>query len=94
MADAGVAYFAGGFGTLREIFQDLAQNSSAPPVHQMAMVFVDTAAYGQPGSAFHLARARARDAAPPFDELITLADTEDSVVTAMTAARGRSDSIG
>ena len=94
IADAGVAYFAGGFGTLREIFQDLAQNSSARPVHQMAMVFVDTAAYGQPGSAFHLARDRARDAAPPFDELITLADTADSVVTAMTAARTRSDSIG
>ena len=94
IADAGIAYFEGGFGTLREIFQDLAQNGSARPVDQMAMVFVDTAAYGQPGSAFHLARARARDAAPPFDELITLADTADSVVTAMTAARRRSDSIG
>ena len=94
IADAGVAYFAGGFGTLREIFQDLAQNSSAPPVHQMAMVFVDPASYGQPGSAFHLARACARDAAPPFDELITLADTAGSVVTAMTDARERSDSIG
>ena len=94
IADAGVAYFAGGFGTLREIFQDLAQNSSALPVHQMAMVFVDPASYGQPGSAFHLARACARDAAPPFDELITLADTAGSVVTAMTAARTRSDSIG
>ena len=94
IADAGVAYFAGGFGTLREIFQDLAQNSSAPPVHQMAMVFVDPASYGQPGSAFHLARACARDAAPPFDELITLADTPGSVVTAVTDARERSDSIG
>ena len=50
IADAGVAYFEGGFGTLREIFQDLAQNSAAAPAHQMAMVFVDTAAYGQPGS--------------------------------------------
>jgi len=94
IADAGIAYFEGGFGTLREIFQDLAQNGSARPVDQMAMVFVDPAAYGQPGSAFHLARARARGAAPPFDELITLADTADSVVTAMTAARRRSDSIG
>src|ERR1700759_1172430 len=41
IADAGVAYFRGGFGTLREIFQDLAQNSSAAPPHQMPMVFVD-----------------------------------------------------
>src|SRR5947209_12535353 len=32
IADAGVAYFEGGFGTLREIFQDLAQNSAAAPV--------------------------------------------------------------
>ncbi|HEY6395927.1 MAG TPA: hypothetical protein VIX82_00590 [Solirubrobacteraceae bacterium] len=90
IADAGAAYFEGGFGTLREIFQDLAQNSSAPPVHQMAMVFVDTAAYGQPGSAFHLARARAHGAAPPFDDLISLADSADAVVAAMMAARRRS----
>ena len=94
IADAGVAYFEGGFGTLREIFQDLAQNSSVPPVHQMAMVFVDTIAYGQPGSAFHLARACARGAAPPFDRLITLADTAHGVVTAMTAVRDRSHASG
>ncbi len=29
IADAGAAYFEGGFGTVREIFQDLAQNGSA-----------------------------------------------------------------
>jgi predicted Rossmann-fold nucleotide-binding protein len=90
VADGGAAYFDGGFGTLREIFQDLAQNSSAPPERQMAMVFVDTAAYGQAGSAFHLARARAGSAAPPFDDLISLADSADAVVAAMTAARRRS----
>ncbi|HET7048735.1 MAG TPA: hypothetical protein VFI54_10755 [Solirubrobacteraceae bacterium] len=89
IADAGVAYFEGGFGTLREIFQDLAQNSAAAPVHQMPMVFVDGAAYGQPGSPFDLARTRAGQAAPPFDDLITLADSADSVVAAITAARGR-----
>ena len=89
IADAGVAYFAGGFGTLREIFQDLAQNSSAAPAHQMAMVFVDTAAYGEPGSPLHLARARASRAAVPFDDLITLADSADAVVAAMVAARDR-----
>jgi predicted Rossmann-fold nucleotide-binding protein len=89
IADAGVAYFKGGFGTLREIFQDLAQNSAAAPVHQMAMVFVDTAAYGQPGSPFDLALTRAGQAASPFDDLITLADSADSVVAAITAARGR-----
>ena len=94
IADAGAAYFDGGFGTLREIFQDLAQNSSAPPVHQMAMVFVDTAAYGQPGSAFQLVRARARVAASPFDQLITRADTAEAVVAAMRAARGRARSMG
>ncbi len=88
IADAGVAYFEGGFGTLREIFQDLAQNSAADPSHQMAMVFVDTA-YGEPGSPFHLARSRARRAGQPFDDLITLADSADSVVAAMTAAWGR-----
>jgi predicted Rossmann-fold nucleotide-binding protein len=92
IADAGAAYFQGGFGTLREIFQDLAQNSSANPAHQMAMVFVDTAAYGQSGAAFHLARARARCAAPPFDDLISLADSADAVVAAMMAARRRSGS--
>ena len=84
-----MAYFEGGFGTLREIFQDLAQNSSAEPAHQMAMVFVDTAAYGRPGSPFHLARARAGRASAPFDDLITLADSADAVVAAMVAARGR-----
>jgi hypothetical protein len=50
IADAGVAYFEGSFGTLQEILQDLAQNGSAAPAEQAAMVFVDTAAYGQPGS--------------------------------------------
>jgi len=85
IADAGVAYFEGGFGTLREIFQDLAQNGSAAPAQQMPMVFVDTAAYGQPGSPFHLARARAGTAALPFDDLITLADSADSVVAAISA---------
>jgi predicted Rossmann-fold nucleotide-binding protein len=89
IADAGVVYFDGGFGTLQEIFQDLSQNSSAAPEHQMAMVFVDTAAYGRPGSPFHVARARAGRAAPPFDDLITLADTAESVVAAMTARGGR-----
>ena len=85
-----MAYFEGGFGTLQEIFQDLAQNSSAPPAHQMAMVFVDTAAYGQPGSPFHLAGARAGRASVPFDDLITLADSADTVVAAMVAAHRRS----
>lgn len=89
IADAGVAYFAGGFGTLQEIFQDLAQNGSAAPAEQAAMVFVDTDAYGQAGSPFHLARFRASHAAAPFDDLITLADSADSVVTAITAGRGR-----
>jgi predicted Rossmann-fold nucleotide-binding protein len=93
ISDGGVAYFEGGFGTLREIFQNLAQNSSAPPVHQMAMVFVGTAAYGQPGSALHLARARARAATPPFDDLISLADSAEAVVAAMLAARDRSELI-
>ncbi|MGN6170304.1 MAG: LOG family protein [Solirubrobacteraceae bacterium] len=94
IADAGVAYFDGGFGTLREIFQDLAQNGSAPPARQMAMVFVDTAAYGQAGSAFHLARSLAGRSATPFDGLITLADSADVVVAAMIAARGRSRPTG
>jgi predicted Rossmann-fold nucleotide-binding protein len=89
IADAGIVYFEGGFGTLQEIFQDLAQNSSAVPARQMAMVFVDTAAYGQPGSPFHLARSRAGLAAAPFDDLITLADSADSVIAAITAPRGR-----
>ena len=93
IADGGVAYFEGGFGTLREIFQDLAQNSSAPPVHQMAMVFVGTAEYGQPGSPFHLAQARARAAAPAFDDLISLADSAEAVLAAMLAARGRSQRV-
>jgi predicted Rossmann-fold nucleotide-binding protein len=91
IADAGVAYFEGGFGTLREVFQDLAQNGAADLAHQMAMVFVGTEAYGEPGSPFHLARSRARHAAPPFDDLITLADSPAAVVAAMMAARRRSD---
>jgi hypothetical protein len=53
------------------------------------MVFVDTAAYGEPGSPFHLARARAGSATPPFDDLVTLADSADAVVAAMRAARAR-----
>jgi predicted Rossmann-fold nucleotide-binding protein len=89
IADAGVAYFEGGFGTLREVFQDLAQNGAATPAHRMAMVFVDEDGYGEPGSAFHLARSRARRAAAPFDDLITLAASADAVVSAITAARGR-----
>ena len=89
IADAGVAYFKGGFGTLREIFQDLAQNGSATREHQMAMVFVDTAAYGEAGSPFHLARSLAGGAAPPFDDLITLADSADEVVAAMITTGGR-----
>jgi predicted Rossmann-fold nucleotide-binding protein len=89
VADAGVTYFPGGFGTLQEIFQDLALNGAAAPAHQMAMVFVGTAAYGQPGSPFHLARARAASATPPFDDLVTLADSPDAVVAAMRAARAR-----
>ena len=94
IADAGVAYFQGGFGTLQEIFQDLAQNGSAPPVHQMAMVFVDTEAYGPPGSPLHLARSLAGRAVPPFDDLITLADSAEAVVAAMIAVRGRSNPTG
>ena len=89
IADAGVVYFEGGFGTLREIFQDLAQNASAAPARQMPMIFVDTAAYGQPGSPFHIARSRASRASAWFDDLITLADSADAVVAAVTAARGR-----
>jgi predicted Rossmann-fold nucleotide-binding protein len=89
IADAGVVYFEGGFGTLREVFQDLAQNDAAEPRQQMAMVFVNTHAYGEPGSPFHLARSRARQASPPFDDLITLADSADAVVAAMTAAGER-----
>jgi len=89
IANAGVTYFEGGFGTLREIFQDLAQNGAAAPQHQMAMVFVDTAAYGQPGSPFNLARTRARRANPRFDDLITLADSADSVVDAVKTAASR-----
>ena len=89
IANAGVAYFEGGFGTLQEIFQDLAQNGYGAPSQQAAMVFVDSAAYGQPGSPFHLARARARGTAAPFDDIVTLADSADAVVAAITAARGR-----
>ena len=94
IANAGVAYFEGSFGTLQEIFQDLAQNGAAAPAHQAAMVFVDTAAYGQPGSPFHLARARAGRAAAPFDDLITLADSADAVVAAVIAGRGRLQPTG
>ena len=89
IADAGVVYFEGGFGTLREIFQDLAQNASAAPAQQMAMVFVDTPAYAQSGSPFHLARSRASRAAARFEDLITLADSPEAVVAAMTAAQRR-----
>jgi len=89
IASAGVTYFEGGFGTLREIFQDLAQNGAAAPQHQMAIVFVDTAAYGQPGSPFNLARTRARRANPRFDDLITLADSANSVVDAVKTAASR-----
>ena len=89
IANAGVAYFEGSFGTLQEIFQDLAQNGSAAPSEQAAMVFVDTAAYGRAGSPFHLARARAAHAAAPFDDIVSLADSPDAVVAAITAARAR-----
>jgi predicted Rossmann-fold nucleotide-binding protein len=89
IANAGVAYFKGSFGTLQEIFQDLAQNGSAAPAQQAAMVFVDTAAYGEPGSPFHLAHARAALATAPFDDLITLADSAEAVVAAITAGRAR-----
>jgi predicted Rossmann-fold nucleotide-binding protein len=89
IADAGVAYFAGGFGTLREIFQDLAQNGSAAPAQQAAMVFVGTEAYGPRSSPFHLARSVAAGAAAPFDDLITLADSADAVVAALMTRRGR-----
>jgi len=85
IADAGVTYFEGGFGTLQEIFQDLAQNAYAAPAQRAAMVFVDTAAYGRSGSPFHLARARAARATAPFDDLIALADSPGEVVAAMTA---------
>ena len=83
IAGAGIAYFEGGFGTLQEIFQDLAHNSTATREHQMPMVFVDTAAYGGPGSPFHIVRARAGRAATPFDDLVSLADTADEVVAAI-----------
>jgi predicted Rossmann-fold nucleotide-binding protein len=90
IADAGVAYFEGGFGTLREIFQDLAQNDSAAPAHQMPMVFVGTEAYGPRSSPLQLVRSRAGRAAPPFDDLITLADSADAVLAAILAGRRRS----
>lgn len=89
IADGGVAYFQGGLGTLREVFQDLAQNGAAAPAQQMAMVFVDTDAYGERGSPFHLARSRARRRPAPFDDLVTLADSADAVVAAVVAARAR-----
>ena len=89
IANAGVAYFQGSFGTLQEIFQDLAQNGAAAPAQQAAMVFVDTAAYAQPGSPFHLARARAGRAAAPFDDLVTLADSPEAVVAEMRVSRRR-----
>ena len=94
IADAGVTYFQGDFGTLREIFQDLSQNASAQPAHQMAMVFVDSETYGRPGSPFYLARARAREAFPPFEDLITLAESAEAVVAAITAARDRRTPLG
>ena len=56
------------------------------------MVFVDTAAYGPPGSPFHLARARATRAAAPFDDLVTLADSPDAVLAAMRTGRHRAAS--
>jgi len=83
IAGAGIAYFEGGFGTLQEIFQDLAHNSTATREHQMPMVFVDSAVYGEPGSPYHLVRARAGRAAKPFDDLVSLADTADEVVAAI-----------
>jgi hypothetical protein len=55
----------------------------------MAMVFVDSTAYGQLGSPFDVARSRASRAAARFDDLITLADSPDAVVAAITAARDR-----
>jgi predicted Rossmann-fold nucleotide-binding protein len=87
IASAGVAYFAGSFGTLQEIFQDLAQNGYAARDDQAAMVFVDTTAYGPLGSPFHLARARAAGARTAFDDLVTLADSAEAVVAAMRAGR-------
>jgi len=93
IADGGVAYFEGGFGTLREVFQDLAQNGAAPRARQMAMVFVGTEAYGRPGSPLHLARSLASRAAVPFDDLISLVDSPDAVVAAIIAARRRLHSI-
>jgi predicted Rossmann-fold nucleotide-binding protein len=87
IANAGVAYFEGSFGTLQEIFQDLAQNGGAPRAQQAAMVFVGTGAYGPPGSPFHLARARAARAEAPFDDLVTLVDSAEEVVAAMRAGR-------
>jgi predicted Rossmann-fold nucleotide-binding protein len=89
IADGGIAYFEGDFGTHREIFQDLAQNSSAPRSKQMPMVFVDTAAYGQPGSAFHLVHSLARRAPAPFDSLVSLADSAGAVVAALMAGHER-----
>ena len=53
------------------------------------MVFVGSAAYGEPGSPFHLARARAGRGTAPFDDLITLADSPDEVVAAITTVRAR-----
>ena len=94
IANGGIAYFDGSFGTLQEIFQDLNQNSFAAPEHRAPMVFVDTAAYGAAGSPFHLARARAARAPVPFDDLITLADSADGVVAAITAGRRRVQSAG
>jgi hypothetical protein len=55
----------------------------------MAMVFVDNEAYGPRGSPLHLARSVAGRAAPPFDDLITLADSAEAVVAAVMAVRGR-----
>ncbi|HEX5617486.1 MAG TPA: hypothetical protein VFX51_03655 [Solirubrobacteraceae bacterium] len=87
IANAGIAYFAGSFGTLQEIFQDLAQNASSAPAEQAPMVFVDSATYGAAGSPFHLARAQAAGAAARFDDLISLADSADEVVAAVMPPR-------
>jgi predicted Rossmann-fold nucleotide-binding protein len=92
IANAGVAYFEGSFGTLQEIFQDLAQNGYAAPAQRAAMVFVDSAAYGQLGSPFHLAHDRACHAKAPFGDIVTVADSAEEVVAAITTARGRSES--
>ena len=69
-------------------------DAAAKCKNQMAMVFVGTEAYGAPGSPFHLARSLAGRAAAPFDDLVTLADSADAVVAAMTAVGSRSGHTG